>query len=419
MRIELNSAAKKWPLLAAAVAFASAVAFFSASLFLAALWSDQNDLPHLQRAVWLQPGNADYRYRIGLFQQQLDPSLAAQWFRSAVSLNPHQPTYWLHLAAVYGFLQDERGRRDALQHAIAAAPKSPAVAWEAANTYMILGDSQDALAEFRVALANGRISESVQRCWQIKPDPNFLVANVFPKNPRVYEALARLLMLKHDAADTARVWQETIRLNQPIRQQFVFEYMRFALSDGDVDQALRVWQEAAGIASLADYQPSAENLVVNGDFSLPILNGGLDWFYQKTGNVSLALDPSQFYVAPRSLLIDFDRARIEDAGIYHFIPVEQNTEYDFSAYYKTADLEGAGGPEFVLQDALTAAPYFSSDQMTDADFWKEVHGSFKTGPQTKLLALRIQRVPAGDVIKGKLWIDGVRLAKRELEDADQ
>lgn len=419
MQIRLDSAARRWSLLSMGVVFSLAFITLSACSFLAACFSSRGNLPNLQRATRLEPGNAQYRYRLGLLEQVENPSVAAQWFRSAVFLDPHAADYWLHLAATYSFLNDAQSLRNAMQHAVAAAPESSDVAWEAANTYMSLGDSEKALTEFRIALANGRDAQIVDRCWRIHPDPDFLMANVFPKKASVYQAFAELLMGKQDAADTSRVWQQIVRMQQPIQQRFVFEYMRFSLTHGDVDQALRVWQDAAGIASLANYQPSSENLVVNGDFSLPVLNGGLDWFYKRTANVTLALDPTQFYLAPRSLLIDFDRAQISDAGIYHFVPVQPNTEYEFAAYYKTADLQGAGGPEFVLQDAITNAPCYSSEELSDADFWKEVHGTFKTGPDTKLLAFLIQRIPAGDVIKGKLWIDGVQITPYRLEDIEQ
>ena len=49
--------------------------------------------------------------------------------------------------------------------------------------------------------------------------------------------------------------------------------------------------------------------------------------------------------------------------------------------------------------------YFASDELKNADFWKQVSGSFTTGPDTKLLLLRMQRDPPGMPIRGKLWID--------------
>jgi len=58
------------------------------------------------------------------------------------------------------------------------------------------------------------------------------------------------------------------------------------------------------------------------------------------------------------------------------------------------------------------AVYFTSDELKDADFWKQARGTFTTGPTTKMLMLRVQRVPPGSPIRGKLWIDDVRLIQK-------
>jgi hypothetical protein len=86
------------------------------------------------------------------------------------------------------------------------------------------------------------------------------------------------------------------------------------------------------------------------------------------------------------------------------------TTYDFSAYYKSADFEGAGGPQIVLRDAYTGAPLFASDPLNDAEFWKEVHSKVTTPNSTTLLLLAIERFPAGSPIRGKLWLDDFELS---------
>ena len=72
------------------------------------------------------------------------------------------------------------------------------------------------------------------------------------------------------------------------------------------------------MAGLSAYQPSPENLLVNGDFGLEILDGGFDWMHQKTRGVTLALDPNETHSSARSLRIIFDGPGIEDAGILPF-----------------------------------------------------------------------------------------------------
>jgi hypothetical protein len=112
------------------------------------------------------------------------------------------------------------------------------------------------------------------------------------------------------------------------------------------------------------------------------------------------------------LSISFDDAQIEDAGIRQFIFVRPNCTYDFSANFKAQGIEGAGGIRFALEDAYTRAPLLATGNLIDSNDWKQVNGTLTTGPETSLLMLRLQRLPAGDVIKGKLWIDGVRLTEQ-------
>jgi hypothetical protein len=178
-------------------------------------------------------------------------------------------------------------------------------------------------------------------------------------------------------------------------------------------QAQQTWRQAASLSDLSGYQAAPGNLVVNGDFSLPVLNGGFDWLYERSPDVSLALDSTELHSGHRSLSIVFDSRGIEDAGIRQLIPVEPNTKYEFSAYFKSEGLEGAGGPRFLLEDGFDSLSYYASEELKDADFWKLVSGTFTTGTDTKLLVLRIQRVPAGNPIRGKLLIGSVRLVQQE------
>ena len=83
-----------------------------------------------------------------------DPQPAIESLRSAVALNPHDARYWLDLAAAYQVTGDVNGQRSALDQALAAEPTAPNVAWEAANFFLVDGDIDRALREFRVVIEN-------------------------------------------------------------------------------------------------------------------------------------------------------------------------------------------------------------------------------------------------------------------------
>jgi hypothetical protein len=416
MRIPLQSPAGRIFLLAASLLGAAAYTGFAAVEYLAAHFSQNPDLISLQRAARLQPGNAEYPYRVARYFSLVErsPEEAVQAYRAAVGLNPHQSRYWLDLAAAYQLLGNLQEQTDALEHALKADPTTPDVAWEAANFYLIQGETEKAMREFRVVLANDlpMVSTALQLCWRINPDVDALLNGVVPANQQVYFAFLDLLMAKKETAGAAKVWAQLSQSHQPLGAGHVFDYIRYLVGQREVDQAGLVWRQAATRCGLAAYQQSPGNLVVNGDFSLDVLNGGFDWLYHKSPDVALALDPTQFHTGHRSLSIVFNSRGIEDAGIRQLVLVQPNATYEFSANFKTEDLQGAGGPRFALQDLFDGTTYFASDELKDAGFWKPVSGGFTTGPQTKLLVLRVQRVPPG-AIRGKLWIDGVRLVQTQ------
>jgi hypothetical protein len=80
-------------------------------------------------------------------------------------------------------------------------------------------------------------------------------------------------------------------------------------------------------------------------------------------------------------------------------------------------MQGAGAPHFTLHDFYTQESLFDSEELKDSPGWRQVSGEFKTGYETRLLRLRIRRVPAGSPIRGKLWIDNVRLQHKQEENA--
>jgi tetratricopeptide (TPR) repeat protein len=417
MRIPLQTPARKTAFLATSLLLGTLCIALAAAEFLAAHFSEKPDLTSLQRAVWLQPGNADYRYRVGRYFMLVvgSPQQAIESFRAAVSLDPHQARYWFDLAAAYQLLENSDAQQDALEHAIIADPKTPDVAWEAANLYLVRGQTDKALAEFRVVL-DSDLSLSypaLQLCLRIDPELTTILQSILPANPQIYFNLLDLLMKKNDPAATIRVWNQLVQLHQPLNRGRVFDYMRYLILNREVDQARLVWQQAGTLSRLSAYQPSSENLVVNGDFSLDILNGGFDWLYQKSADVSVALDPTQTHSGHRSLSIIFDGQGISDAGVRQLIPVEPGQTYEFSANFKAESMEGAGGPQFTLQDLYSGTTYFASEDLKDADFWKPVSGTFTTGSDTRMLLLRVQRVPVGSPIRGKLWIDGVKLVETQ------
>ncbi len=395
----------------------SLVLFYMAACtcqYLAGFFAARPTLANLRRATFLQPRDAEYQSRLGRFFS-LSASLpeALPYYQEATVLNPNRSRYWLDLAAAYAALGHPSDQAAAIDRAVAVDPTTPDVAWEAANLYVMQGENKKALREFRIVLTNDapRSAEILPLCLRLQPDVDAILRDVLPPNSEVYFNFIDLLTVQGQDFAAAKVWAKLVSLKQPLERAKVFEYIRVLLARQHVAQALLVWRQAAPLCDLEAYQPSPSNLVVNGQFSLEVLNAGFDWRYQQLPGVSLALDPSEPHFGTHSLLLTFDGANVREAGIEQFVAVQPKTDYNFQAYFKAKDMQGAGGVALAVADASDGHTYFVTAPMRDVDFWKQASGHFATGPEARLLRIYVERSPADSPIRGKLWLDAISLTE--------
>lgn len=390
-----------------------------ATQFVATLMAARPQAHAVGIAAKVDPSNAEYRDQMGRFElARLSPQDALPWLKSATVLDPYNSTFWLDRAMAEEEVADPSAARQSLELATASDPHSAGIAWQAANLYLAAGATEDALREYRAVLQHAPplTPQALQICWKIRPDVDDLLANVVPAEAD--PAFLTFLMSAGEWVGAGKVWDRMISSQQQIGRPILFDYVRLLIANGRALDAARAWQQAAGLTGLSAYQPTSENLLVNGDFGLDILNGGFDWRIQRSAAVSLALDPTERHSAARSLRISFQGPGIEDAGIRQFVAVEPQTEYELSGYYKVRDLEGAGGLAITMQDISGDSRAFPTEPLHNVDSWTQVSASFITGESTRLMVLRISRVPPGRPIQGVLWIAELKLAPhRQTEEA--
>jgi hypothetical protein len=156
------------------------------------------------------------------------------------------------------------------------------------------------------------------------------------------------------------------------------------------------------------------NLVTNGSFEFEILDGGLDWRAAPVEGAVVSVDSLEAYDGVRSLRIDFDGTQNLDYWhVYQYVPVEPDTEYQFSGYMRVKGITTDSGPRFQIYDAYDMGKLFlSAENLVGTTNWSAQHLAFKTGHDTHLLVIRVAR-PAShkfdNRIGGAVWIDHVSL----------
>src|SRR5205807_248513 len=416
MQIELRSRVKKFSFAAACLLGAAIYLQFALRAFLASHLAASLDPPKIQRAIQLEPANAEYRdllaRTLALSGATLDEAVSD--YRAAVRLNPYEARYWLDLAGAYQFAERTKEQGDSVEHAVEADPTTPHVAWEAANFFLVQGNRKRALRYFRVVLANDpeAVDSTLQLCWRATGDATEMLDNALPPRPDLYLSFLGLLVTKQEVAAAENVWNRLIGLQRTFSAKLALPYFRFLISKQEVEPATSAWKQLADVdRSLQPYLPSSQNLVINGGFEENLLNGGFDWWYQSYVHATLAIDTTEFHSGTRSISVTFDGYSVPEVQIVQFIPVKPNTVYEFSAESRTEDIDTASGPRFAIVDASTNSSYVLTDDTLGTSPWRLHEARFQTGPNTNLLAVKIVRDPPAPLIRGKLWIDDVKLVE--------
>src|SRR5580700_1411130 len=417
MRMELRSRLRRFSFAAACFLIVAVYLQFTLRAFLAAHLAATPDSSNLNKAIRLEPSNAEYRELLGrnlaLSGASLDEAISD--YRTAIHFDPYEARYWLDLAGAYQVAGRTNEEGESIEHAVEADPTTPHVAWEAANFFLVQGDHEKALRHFRVVLANDpeMVDSALQLCWRATGDANQILEQALPPRPDLYLSFLCLLVSKQEVAAAENVWSHLIGLQQTFPTKLAFPYFRLLIAKQEVTAAQAAWQQLATVSpSLQAYLPSRENLIVNGGFEENVLDGGFDWWDQSNPHATLAIDTDEFHGGTRSLSVTFDGQNPPEAGIVQFIPVRPNTEYEFSAECRSEELETASGPRFAITDAYTNAPYVLTDDSLGTNPWRLQEARFQTGPDTHLLLLKIVRQPAAPLIRGKLWIDDLRLVEK-------
>jgi tetratricopeptide (TPR) repeat protein len=132
MNIPLEGARARWSFLVGILLIAGSLAFVAGKVWLAAHWDASWDPDRLLRAANLEPTNAEYWYRLGLYEkwnfERRDLLRAVGYYQRATEANPRSDIYWMDLADAYEAVGQPARALEAFKRAQSVHPISSDVA---------------------------------------------------------------------------------------------------------------------------------------------------------------------------------------------------------------------------------------------------------------------------------------------------
>jgi len=375
---------------------------------------DQGTRQSLEASARIVPWDARTHWLLGSYFLNVsqDQTRALANFDRAVQLDPFEGRYWLDVAAATELAGDARGSETALERALRAEPTSPSIAWESANFYLAQNNMARSLPLFRVAMQYGTRSmeqAAIDLCWRATQSVSQMASLALPPQTDAYFTFLRILITRGESEPANEVWRALIALKLKFSNEQVFPYFDYLIKTKQVDQAEEVWR----FLGQADSELPGDrrlNLLSDGGFEGKYLNGGFGWRAEQYSQVDVSLDTSQFHSGTRALRFVFSGPAFSDSGVSQYVPVEPNVRYRLSSFVKSEDIVSASGPRIVVQDYYNNQVLASTEDLLSTSGWRELLADFATGPETRLIAIKVMRVPGNPLIKGTFWLDDVKLS---------
>jgi tetratricopeptide (TPR) repeat protein len=377
---------------------------------------EENRLQTAQMAVSLAPSDPLPRWRLGyLLETEFPPDqipIAVAEYEKSVALSPNDYRCWMH----FGKALEQAGESDraekALREAVRLAPSYALPRWYLGNLLMRTDRYPEGFAELRRASeANAEFrSQLFNTAWQVHKDNFEELKTAIGNTPEMRAHFSSYLLARSRFDEGLRLWNTLSESEKREKRDVAYEIIKSLVSVKQFNRALEVWN---GIAPSPLYAAQTGR-IMDASFEDNIAHGKgavFGWQVQSLSQIQMGIDPNIGHTGNRSLRMIFQvRSHLDSINVSQLVPVTPNTNYDFECYVRTERLESASMPVVAVLDA-TEGSYLatSAGAPSGNNNWQRIGLSFKSGPKTEAITIKVDRSPCPDSpvcpIFGTVWYD--------------
>jgi len=385
---------------------------------------DENSIQVAKTAESLAPRDPLTHWRLAeVLLKRLPPDQFAQVtaeYEEAVRLSPNDYRLWMVLGTALEQAGDTKRGEEALRQATALAPSYAYPNWYLGNLLLRTARYDEGFAELRRASdADPELRPQLfNLAWQIHSEDFDGLKIAVGTTAEARAGLVLYLFGRGLIDEGLRLWNTLSESEKRANRPTGFSIMNSLVATRRFHDAMRIWNELAPDES----SRASTGQIMDGGFEDEITRGPEDvfgWQVKQAPQMQIGIDPAQSHTGARSLRLLFQvRSQLELINVSQLVAVSPNQQYDFEYYVKTEKVQSGSTPVIQILEAANNSVLASSESAGTGDTdWKRVTTSFKTGPKTEAVMVRIVRGGCGDdtpvcPIFGIIWYDDFRFQRR-------
>ena len=427
MIVRLSDSLSRGLVIAATLLVALWLCAFSIRAAVAQYYFEADNAKVLGKAVRWEPGNPEYWYFLGRYQQynleQPDAAKAEESYRRAIELDPYDTDAWLDLGTAYELDGRISEARLAYLQAQKSYPVSADVAWRYGNFLLRQGEQGEAYMQLRRAIDADpqRAAAAYSRAYRTNPNLDELLEKLLPAKPAVYVGVIWEAMGDKQLAVAKTVWARLIALHPHLDLADIDRFVSGLLSAGEYTEAWQVWEQGTATMNLPALLQLRSSVVWDPSFETDINGSMFSWKYPPiSGGVSISLDRAEKLSGSQSLRLSFDGKH--DPNLQTpctQLIVQPDTTYRFSGWIKTRELTSDQGIGFRIAAVDEETPnVVNTKHILGTNPWVFVEQSWTSGHDTRRAQVCVTRDASDNPdtrISGMAWIDDVNLLPEPAE----